>query len=168
MTTQRRLTFCSLRLVSGSKSNTAFSLSGIEVLLVCRLSRKKFSGALFHSLTEMQCTCKNFKSIFVKKRRVSVLHWLTVIDTFFRSRYSVNQSWRTISNKNFAVFSSNDHAQYWWNSWATIINKSIINYPFFNVGLSRKLFLPNRRCPMYKLRLGKPRGKTNCRVLTAK
>lgn len=168
MTTQRRLTFCLLRLVSGSKSNTAFSLSGIEVLLVCRLSRKKFSGALFHSLTEMQCTCKNFKSIFVKKRRVSVLHWLTVIDTFFRSRYSVNQSWRTISNKNFAVFSSNDRAQYWWNSWATIVNKSIINYPFFNVGLSRKLFLPKRRCPMYKLRLGKPRGKTNCRVLTAK
>lgn len=151
MTTQRRLTFCSLRLVSGSKSNTAFSLSGIEVLLVCRLSREKFSGALFHSLTEMQCTCKNFKSIFVKKRRVSVLHWLTVIDTSFRSRYSVNQSWRTISNKNFAVFSSNDHAQYWWNSWATIINKSIINYPFCNVGLSRKLFLPKRRLPICKL-----------------
>ena len=148
MTTQRRLTFCSLRLVSGSKSNTAFSLSGIEVLLVCRLSGKKFSGALFHSFTEMQCTCKNFKSIFVKKRRVSVLHWLTVIDTFFRSRYSVNQSWRTISNKNFAVFSSNDHAQYWWNSWATIINKSIINYPFCNVGLSRKLFLP-KTSPSY-------------------
>lgn len=94
---------------------------------------KKFSGALFHSLTEMQCTCKNFKSIFVKKRRVSVLHWLTVIDTFFRSRYSVNQSWRTISNKNFAVFSSNDHAQYWWNSWAAIINKCIINYPFLTL-----------------------------------
>lgn len=133
MTTRRRLTFCSLRLVSGSKSKTAFSLSGIEVLLVCRLSRKKFSGALLHRFTEMQCTCKNFKSIFVKKRRVSVLHWLTVIDTFFRSRYSVNQSWRTISNKNFAVFSSNDHAQYWWNSWATIINKSIINYPFLTL-----------------------------------
>lgn len=94
--------------------------------------------------------------------------WLTVIDTFFRSRYSVHQSWRPISNKNFAVFSSNDHAQYWWNSWATIINKSIINYPFCNVGLSIKLFLPKRRFPMCKLRLGKPRGKTNCRVLTAK